>query len=477
MLWFALILSDLPLQVFTRGVDEPGELAVVEHSPGARVVAATAAALARGVEPGQGAAGALAVAPSLQLRERDPALEAATLAEFAAWATQFTPCVSIDPPDGLVLETSGSLRLFGGVTGLVRRIRAGLAPLGLDAAIAAAPTPLAARWLARTHPGRQLRAAAEWWRKLDDLPVELLGDGAEVSRATLDLLHGIGARRIGDVARLPRDGLARRQASVVLDTLARARGERPDPRPWFLPPERFESRLVLPASLLHTEPLLFAAGRLFSGLSAWLAARHAALDRCRLQLEHEGHPDTVLEIVTGTPGRDDGRLLMLAREHLAALQLPAPVEALRLLADNPVVTPGRTQDLFSDPDSARDAAALLLDRLRARLGREAVRTVHPVCEHRPERAWRLADPGRPAPHSTPPATGPRPLWLMNEPRALDSIRALTLLRGPERIESGWWDGADMRRDYYIARAPDAALWWVFEQLDPPGGWYVHGFFG
>ncbi|MBD5804462.1 hypothetical protein AZOA_39050 [Azoarcus sp. Aa7] len=66
---------------------------------------------------------------------------------------------------------------------------------------------------------------------------------------------------------------------------------------------------------------------------------------------------------------------------------------------------------------------------------------------------------------------------MSEPRALGSIRALTLLHGPERIESGWWDGADMRRDYYIARAPDAALWWVFEQLDPPGGWYVHGFFG
>ncbi|NMG44065.1 DNA polymerase Y family protein [Aromatoleum toluvorans] len=477
MLWFALILSDLPLQVFTRGVDEPGELAVVEHAPGARVVAATPTALARGVEAGQGVAGALAVAPSLHLRERDPALEAATLEEFAAWAAQFTPCVSIDPPDTLVLETSASLRLFGGVTGLVRRIRAGLVPLGLNAAIAAAPTPLAARWLARTHPGRQIRGTAGWRCQLDEFPVELLGDGAEVARATLDLLYGIGARRIGDVARLPRDGLARRQAGVVLDTLARARGERPDPRRWFIPPERFEARLALPASILHTEPLLFAAGRLFSGLSAWLAARHAALDRCCLCLEHEDRPDTVLEIVTGTPGRDDGRLLMLAREHLAALALPAPVEALRLSADNPVSTPGRTPDLFGDPDSARDSAALLLDRLRARLGRDAVRTVHPVSEHRPERAWRLAEPGRLVPRDVPPAAGPRPLWLMREPRALDSIRALTLLNGPERIESGWWDGTDVRRDYYVARAPDAALWWVFELQDPPGGWYVHGYFG
>jgi len=476
MLWFALILSELPLQVFTRGVDDAGELAVVEHQPGARVVAATPAALARGVEPGHSVAGALAVAPALQLRDRNPALEAATLAEFATWASQFTPNISIDPPDAIVLEASASLRLFGGVAALARRIRHDLIPLGLQATLAAAPTPLAARWLARVCSGSLMRASPRWWQGLDALPVDLLAEGAEVSRATLELLHGVGARRIGDVARLPRDGLARRQAASVLDTLARARGERPDPRPWFVPPEHFESRLVLPASVTSTEPLLFAAGRLFSGLASWLAARHAALDRCRLYLEHDDHPETLLEIVTGRAGRDEGRLLMLAREHLAALELPAPVEALRLSADSPVSAPGRTQDLFGDPDAARDGATLLLDRLRARLGPGAVRTVHPVSEHRPEHAWRSAEPGC-RPGRGLPACGPRPLWLMAKPRALGSIRALTLLSGPERIESGWWDGADVRRDYYIARAPAAGLWWVFECLDPPGGWYVHGFFG
>lgn len=458
-------------------MDEPGELAVVSPAPGPRVVAATSQALASGVESGQGLAGALAVAPALQLRERNPALETATLEEFAVWATRFTPCVSLDPPDGIVLETSGSLRLFDGVGGLARHIRAELAPLGLQAQVAAAPTPLAARWLARTHPGGHLRAEAQWSSKLDAFPVGLLADGAGVPATTLELLHGIGVHRLGDLARLPRDGLARRQAAAVLDTLARARGERPDPRKWFVPPETFESRLVLPASILNTEPLLFAAGRLFSGLTAWLAARHAALDRCTLHLEHEDGPDTVLEIVTGKAGRDDGRLLMLAREHLSALALRAPVEALRLSADRPVSAPGRTVDLFGDPEAARDDAGLLLDRLRARLGQDAVRTVLPVSEHRPERAWRAAEPGKRG-SGQPVVSGlPRPLWLVAEPRPLDSVRSLTFLQGPERIESGWWDGADVRRDYYVARAPDAALWWVFEALDPPGGWYVHGYFG
>lgn len=469
-------MSELPLQVFTRGVDDAGELAVVEHCPAARVVAATAAARARGVCHGQRLAGALAVAPALHLRERDSALEAATLTELADWAGRYTSAVSLDPPDTVLLEAASSLQLFGGVAALAQEISRSLPATGLHALIAAAPTPLAARWLARTRPGSLIAQAPGWQCCLDALPVELLADGTPLSATVLDLMRGVGVTHIGDAARLPRDGLARRQGALVHEILARARGERPDPRPWHVPPERFESRLVLPASVSHTEPLLFAAGRLFAGLSAWLAARQSVLDRCCLQLEHADGPATRLEILTGQAGRDDGRLLMLAREHLAALRLPAPVEALRLYAEHPLPAPGQSGDLFGDPEVERGSAALLLDRLRARLGAAAVHTVLPVSEHRPERAWQRAQPGTRQPRFSLPA-GARPLWLMPAPRPLTSTRALTLLNGPERIESGWWDGADVRRDYYVAQTPDNALWWIFENLDPPGGWYVHGFFG
>lgn len=449
---------------------------MVEHEPAARVVAATTAARARGVVSGQRLAGALAVAPGLQLCDRAPAQEAAVLAELANWAGRFTPSVSLDPPDGLLLEASACLRLFGGGDALARHIVASLPETGLTAQLAVAPTPLAARWLARVAPGTQIADAPRWWQQLDALPIECLGDGAPLPAAALELLRGIGIRRIGEVARLPRAGLARRHGSLLLDTLARARGERPDPRRWHTPPERFESRLELPAPAHHTEPLLFAAGRLFAGLAGWLGARQAVLDRCTLTLEHESLPATRLEIVTGRPGRDPSRLLMLAREHLSALALPSPVEALHLAAEHPLVAPGRTAGLFGDLERSRDDAQLLLGRLRARLGPSAVRTVQPASDHRPEHAWRTAEPGtRTA--SVPLPAGRRPLWLLPEPRLLDSVQAFTPISGPERIEGGWWSGTDIRRDYYVVAHPDSSLWWVFRQLDAPGNWYVHGFFG
>ena len=58
-----------------------------------------------------------------------------------------------------------------------------------------------------------------------------------------------------------------------------------------------------------------------------------------------------------------------------------------------------------------------------------------------------------------------------EPRRIDKPQEL--LAGPERIESGWWDGADVARDYYLAREANGAQLWVFQDLRG-GGWHVHG---
>ncbi len=117
-----------------------------------------------------------------------------------------------------------------------------------------------------------------------------------------------------------------------------------------------------------------------------------------------------------------------------------------------------------------------------------------VGEHRPERQWRSVWPGHApaAPARIVPALhGPaRPLGLLATPRALEAThdaagrthrllhegRALRLVSGPERIESGWWDGADIARDYYVARDGAGALWWVFRECAARPRWFLHGCF-
>lgn len=488
MLWLALFLPELGLQVFTRGSVAPGLLALADSPARPRLLAVAGEARAAGIVPGMSVAAARAIAPGLQVRIRDARLEADTLAELAAWAGAFTPRVSLAGDDGLLLEIDGSLRLFGGAEAIRRAVDDGLAALGLNAHTALAPTPLAASWFARCAEAGPA-VGDDWRAALDRLPLRVLGAGGEVDGATLALLEGVGLSRIGEVRRLPAAGLARRQARAVGAVLARARGEAPDPRPWFAAPPTYLQRLPLSFATDSTEPLLFACRRLFAGLAGWLAARHAGIDHCRLKLLHERRPPTVLEIVTGTPSRDEARLTLLAREHLAGLALPAPVCELRLSAPTPLPLDARAGALFEQPGAAAENALHLLARLRARLGSAALARLLPHDDHRPAAGIHSlpeslpAKAGARAPGGTqttaprqPPTSRCRPLWLLPQPRTLPPA-AFTLLSGPERIESGWWDEAEIRRDYYLARGPGEALWWVFHELDPPGGWYLHGCFG
>lgn len=480
MLWCALYLPDLALQVFTRGRSDHAPLAVLGPRPRQRVVGVCPAAVACGVEPGLGRAAALALAPTLLLVDRDPRLEHAALAEVASWAARFTPSISLDT-SAVLLEVQASLRLFGGLPPLCDAILGGLGELGFDARLAVAPTPLAARWLARFAPGCQVWEGPALAAAIDALPLAALADGGGLDATTLELLSGVGAACLGDVRRLPRSGLARRQARQVIDLLDRACGHTPDPRPWFASPERYTSRLPLPAPTDQVDSLLFGLRRLLGGLSGWLEARHGGLEAFTLVLEHERNKhesETRIEIILGALCRDMARCQLLAREHLSRLPLVAPVEALRLEADSPQPLAPARADLF-DGDSGRQAdPGLLLATLKARLGDDAVRCLAVHSDHRPEQAWRHHAPLQSPPRAQADHPAPRPLWLLAPPRPIPQPTPAALLSGPERIESGWWDGdaADVCRDYYVARRPDHSLVWVFRDRRAPHGWFLHGYF-
>jgi protein ImuB len=131
---------------------------------------------------------------------------------------------------------------------------------------------------------------------------------------------------------------------------------------------------------------------------------------------------------------------------------------------------------------------VLLERLRGRLGPDAVHGIAPVAEHRPEFAWSRSA-ARPRAVAAR-ADGPlspwarhRPLWLLPGPLPLSSTEAHRYYRGaverregPERIESGWWDERDVGRDYYIAVSAGGERLWVFRDRRNRG-WYLHGLFG
>lgn len=379
-----------------------------------------------------------------------PPLPPGTLEAIAAWACQFTPKVSLEPPQALLLEVEGSLLLF---PALEKQLAAGLRQIGFAAALASAPTARGALWLARGS-----------CRAIEAVPLEFTCDEESFS-----FLKTIGLRTVGELMRLPREGLARRCGQALLDDLDRALGNAPEPRAFFDPPPRFGAKLELPAPVDHAEGLLFAARRLLTQLEGLLTARHAGIHRFDLiLLDEEG--ESKIETGLASAARDTERLSQLLREKLATVVLQRPVEAIRLEAGNFVPLHARTAGMFGDAGAEAEDWARLLERLRARLGHDAVCGLATHPDHRPEHAWRRVEPGEWDPHdySLP---GPRPTWVLDPEPIPDA--SFELLVGPERIESGWWDGDEASRDYFIARLPGDSLAWIYREA---GAWYLHGFF-
>jgi protein ImuB len=396
---------------------------------------------------------------------------------LACWAGRFTSQVNLAPA-ALRLEIAGSLRLFGGLPNLLRLVREDLAVLAIDAQLAVAATPLAALWLARAGGDAVCTDLPATRAALAAVPLAALELAPPLARR----LEGFGLRRVGDLLALPRAGLGARLGQPFLVDLARALGEVADPQVFFVFPERFEQGLELPAPVEAAPVLLFAARRLVAALAGWLAARNAAVRAIEWRIDHGHGAVTALPLAFSAPVHQAARIERVLKERLDALSLSAPALALRLCANEIEPRDARSQVLFDGAGQGYEALADLMDRLVARLGPQAVRGLACHADHRPELASR-ADPGKAACDRLSLVTPPRPLWLVDPPEALREVHGrpqragvLSLLAGPERIESGWWDGGDARRDYFVAQDGVGRWLWIFRDPRPPGGWFLHGIF-
>ena len=510
MLWLSLLLPSLPLEVFARGAapDDAAQPFVVTsggHHP--RVVAANAAARAAGIRRDQLISAALALAPDVTLRERDPAAETEALCDVASAVLAYTPCASLAPPNAVVADIEGSIRLFGGLAQVVERLMRDVQARGHDARLALAPTPTAALLLARAGAAMPVTDRDALPATLAPLSLTLLDLDAE----TLATLRAAGVTTFGAARALPRAGVARRFGQQVVDTLDRALGRAADPREPYRPPPHFERKLPLPAPVDTVEALAFGVNRLVGDLARWLLVRGLGVVRMSLSLVHEryvrdrGTPPTAVRFALGAPARAPAHLHAVLHERLARVALPAPVEAIVLTTDVTAPLAGRNLGLLPE-DEADRVVVPLVERLRARLGDDAVTVATARAEHRPEyatreaaasetiapaRATTLAAALRPAcaprrAHRTKREASriaaPRPVWLLDCAQPLGAVleaKPWILRDGPERIESGWWDGRDLRRDYFVAENPDGAIVWIYRDHrygTDDGEWYLHGLF-
>lgn len=470
MLWVCILLPQLAMDGVLRGrTNAESPLALLSGTPQRRVLqAVNPAARALGLKPGQSLIAAQALTRAFATADYDLASIEHWQQFLAAWAYGFSSQVSLHYPRCLLLEVQSSLGLFGPWPRMEARLREELSALGFQHRITLAPNPAAARVLANAYDGLAVADAQTLPGALAALPVERIGLPREVATA----LARMGLRTLKQIIEMPRDGLAQRFTADVprhIDTLL---GHRSLVLDFYRPPDVFDARLELNFEVESHQALLFPLRRLTADLAAYLAGRDSGVQRFTLHLEHRNLADSQIPVGLLSAERDPTMLFEITRGRLENLHLPAPVLAVRLIArELPAFTPAH-RELFEERPQQSLPWEQLRERLRARLGDDAVQELGAHYDHRPECAWRSQHADRNEP---PFSNAPRPGWLLAESKPLHEA-SLRILAGPERIESGWWDGSDVRRDYYLVETRAGQRGWAFRSITDGGPLSLHGWF-
>lgn len=462
-----------------------------------RIASVNALAQANGVAPGMTLADARALLPALAVAPEQPGQDAHALGRLAAWCTRYTPWSAVDRTDqcgsaGLWLDITGCAHLFGGEMALARDLIARLRTLGFAARVGIADTPGAAWAWARFAPdANPIVPPAVQREAIAPLPVA----GLRIDAATVEALHSLGLRCIGDLYAFPRASLPGRFGPLLLQRLDQALGTIAEPLSPRQPPIAYRAVIAFPEPISEPAGIAATVDRLLQDLCEQLARRDQGGRRFDLIAYRCDGTTDGLRIGTGTPSRDPAHLARLFAEKIEKIAPGFGIDAMALAA--PVVEPLPARQA---PLAAHDAVSVdltqLFDVLGTRLGHAQVMRLAMRASHIPERAVARVAAAAPVVPARWPDT-PRPLRLFQHPQPIEAsallpdeppfqfvwrgiVHRVVRAQGPERIAGEWWRDHGATRDYYRVEDTDGRRFWIyrdhFEDLRATR-WFLHGLFG
>ncbi len=500
-------------------------VAVIRRQGGvSRVVLCDGPAQAGGVRQGMTAAEARALLPDLHFVAENLQADRRTMEALADGAQAFAPIVHIEGRDTLLLDVSGCERLFRGERRLLSLALAGLRERGFSARGAVADTPGSAWAIGHAHE----HAAVVTVPGHDVEHLRCLSVGAlRVDGRCVEALRAVGVETVEALMYLPRASLRTRFGESLLHRLNQAFGNVPEPLVPFRVPPVVCCDLPFGAGTDRQDIIESAVERVLGEFCERLSQKVVGVNRLEVIFYHEECRPTAVELGVSHPTRLFERLKRLVMTRLEQVCLPAEVWGVAVRAGHVEPLDDSQGDLFDSVVEEGEALADLTDRLSARLGWSSVSGVvmvddyQPECayeyvrwvedyeqagrregrkqkglkERKEEGAWIPARAGMTGDRhegKEGSAGWRRPLRVLAKPVEVAVVAVVpegppVLFRwqraehviadavGPERLETGWWRGPDVRRDYFRVVSTTGQGFWLFRDRRS-WKWYVHGLF-
>lgn len=464
------------------------------------VTALDAAAESLGLHAGMPVAKAQALAPGLAVINADPRADAESLNRLALWALQrISPVVMPDPPDGLVIDTSGADHLHGGEAAMLAMIVERFAASGVEARGAIAGTWGAAHAAARFATRSALiippDETASFLRRLPIVALRLQPD-------IVTGLRTLGFDRVGDVMDQPRAPLALRFGPEVGRRLDQALGLAAEPIEPIRAPEILEVRRVFAEPIGAPETIARYIDKLVAALCVELEGRGLGARRLDLLFHRVDNSRQAIRVGTAQPVREAKRLTRLLTEKIETVDPGFGIEQMELAAvlAEPLRDRQTVSSLVEEPEPD---ISDLIDVLANRVGENRLCRFTPVQSDVPERSVARVPPLSPASGVTWEGDWPRPPRLLTRPEPVETMallpdhppawftwngirRRVRRADGPERVRGEWWVRDAERttvRDYFRVEDESGERFWLFRAGDGEHAesgsqrWFVHGIFG
>ena len=415
------------------------------------------------------------------------------LNELAAVLESVSSTVSFHP-QALICEIRSSLKYFGCIDAIHDKVNEPLSEALKQLSLAdyflyaACPTVTGSLLLARSGHNGLIYRKENLCSALGQLSTEVLHLNKEQNRR----LHNLGVRYLRDIWRLPTDGLYKRFGSEFMGLLEKALGKSPELTHNYVPPPTFSISYDLPYEVESLDRLLPVAEEILGQLQEFLQQRDLSTTHLVFYLKHEKRNCTGINISLRQASRCRRHLLMLLETQFSNLIVPAPVIAVKMKVKKFDTFMSYNESLFAEDKPAgrqynNSNLNQFMEQLKARLGGLFVNSINTVAAHCPEYATKqLAydeTENKVGGYHAPVPLTPRPFLLLQEPKRLVlensklyHRKPITIISGPERIESYWWSGTDVRRDYYVALEKNGSRLWIYHERGNENNWFLHGYF-
>jgi protein ImuB len=492
-IWFRFLKTDWFTKQKNCPADSPFVLVTQEH--GRKIISAgNEIALREGIDIGMVLADARAIYPSLFVEDDIQDLSSRLLNKLAEWSIRFSPCVSTDLPDGLIIDASGCAHLWGTEELYINDIISGLNKLGYQTRAAMADTVGAAWAVTRFGANAAIVEKGAQLSALLSLPPQAL----RLEKEQVELLHKLGLRRITQFIKMPRAALRRRFGKTILQRIDQAIGSETELIESIIPVEPYQERLPCLEPISTATGIEIALEKLLDVLCSRLQKEQKGLREAIFKGYRIDGKIVSISIGTHRPSSNPKHLFKLFSLKIDLIEPDLGIEVFHIEAKKIEDAPPYQDQIWATSCGLENIQlAELIDRIAGRIGENSIHRFLPDEHYWPERSIKKALSLEEKPSTEWRTDKPRPTVLLPSPELIDVtapipdyppmlfrykgiLHKIKRADGPERIEQEWWLQQGLHRDYYYVEDEEGRRYWIFRlghyDADKTYQWFIHGFF-